>query len=513
MVDFQFKKILVMPSGEYESQLVGLYKYMKLHFRIEFYFLSSSRGYIKYPELAEEESSYIEYPELSEECDWEKDHNEVTRLKKLIKLCEEKTRIPINRILLSNERSIGRRYSKSKYYWQENKLARMNLKDETLSDKILLRCFKFCYDTLSVFNPDIMIGGIAGPVFNIFFYWVAQLFNIKYISCVESMFLDDRYGWTDKWASYPYQFEAEYKKIIQTNLKPSNVSLNKIQSFIENPSVLPVYNRLWKGSAFKLTLRKVYKGIYESFKYRAVPIIRRKKLTNAKPFWQAVIMLHRGYIYPRLQKKYYQMFPEEQLKSTNYLYYPMHQEPEFVLNTRAYAWYDQLNTIRLLSSCLPYGYKLLVKEHRFNSTRRPSRYLKYLCSLPNVILINPFDTQFKYIQNSNLIVTVNGTTGFEALMLKKKVMTLSKTFYDILSLSYSIKDINKISEELMNALNASDYDDRYIEKIATLMDAERNSTFALRDSPDKAFIALMNFIKYTNSVSPKQIVCRSYREV
>ena len=51
-------------------------------------------------------------------------------------------------------------------------------------------------------------------------------------------------------------------------------------------------------------------------------------------------------------------------------------------------------------------------------------FFKSIKKLGNVRLINPFDEQFKYIKNSDLVITDNGTWGWEALILKNLLINL-----------------------------------------------------------------------------------------
>ena len=69
---------------------------------------------------------------------------------------------------------------------------------------------------------------------------------------------------------------------------------------------------------------------------------------------------------------------------------------------------------------IPFGYTLLIKEHRGTWGRRKTEFYTFLNNLPNVEFISPFDDQYKYIKNANLIITDNGSTGWEGILLKKK---------------------------------------------------------------------------------------------
>ncbi len=118
------------------------------------------------------------------------------------------------------------------------------------------------------------------------------------------------------------------------------------------------------------------------------------------------------------------------LAKMKYVYFPMHKEAELAQTFQATLWHDQRNTIRVLASTLPAGYRLLVREHRFNFGQRPNQFYRDMASIPNLLMIDPFDSQFKYLRNADLIVTENGSSGWEGLLLNRRVITLADTFYD-----------------------------------------------------------------------------------
>ncbi len=148
------------------------------------------------------------------------------------------------------------------------------------------------------------------------------------------------------------------------------------------------------------------------------------------------------------------------------------------INCQAYPWHNQKNTVKFLSTLLPRGYHLLVREHRGTSGRRPTGYLKSLNRYPGVVVIDPFDSQFKYIRNAGLIVTDNGSTGWEGLLLKRPVITLHENFYDAPGLANHVTDPAKLNEAIVRALrdpeplDVGDHDRR----LGWLIDAEWETT-------------------------------------
>lgn len=148
---------------------------------------------------------------------------------------------------------------------------------------------------------------------------------------------------------------------------------------------------------------------------------------------------------------------------------------------QATLWHDQRNTVRVLASLLPSGYRLLVREHRMNVGYRPTRSYKQYSKLPNVTLIDPFDSQFKYLQHAALVVTENGSSGWEGLLLKRPVLLLARTFYDGAGLGVSVTDPDDLNDALLRALDEPPAPDAeaYDHALGCMIDAEFETSFPL----------------------------------
>ena len=147
-----------------------------------------------------------------------------------------------------------------------------------------------------------------------------------------------------------------------------------------------------------------------------------------------------------------------------YLYFPLISQPESVTQVRDNMWINQLSIIETLAKSIPHNWKVYVKEHPYNPGYRvrPPSYYKEMQSYPNVELL-PIDLDsHEVIKNSQMVVVVSGTSGWEAVLLHDKpvihfarefyeITGLSKTCDNLISLSSLInseyKRINKISKE------------------------------------------------------------------
>ena len=84
--------------------------------------------------------------------------------------------------------------------------------------------------------------------------------------------------------------------------------------------------------------------------------------------------------------------------------------------------------IELISNCLPVDHKLLLKEHPAMVGQRSLSFYKKVQKLPNVKFLYPFSKKKIYtlIKNSSAVATISGTSGMEAIILKKPVIVFCK---------------------------------------------------------------------------------------
>lgn len=145
-----------------------------------------------------------------------------------------------------------------------------------------------------------------------------------------------------------------------------------------------------------------------------------------------------------------------------YAFYALHYEPEVSLLLLAPFATDQLNVIRQLARSLPVDYFLYVKEHPLMAPYRPRAYYKELKKIPNVRLLNPAIQGFDLIQNAQLVATVTGTVGWEALMLKKPVIVFGHQFYNLLSMVKYCGEMEKLPYLVKEQLENFQYNEEEI---------------------------------------------------
>lgn len=139
-------------------------------------------------------------------------------------------------------------------------------------------------------------------------------------------------------------------------------------------------------------------------------------------------------------KKYYKSL--ECLNKKNFIYFPLHVPNDYALTIRATIYIDQLNLINQIAKKYP-GYIFAIKEHparvgSFNFDKLDGM----LKNNKNIVLLNPNINNFKIINKSNCMITINSKSGFEALLYNKKVFALGESFYKKFKGVYFCKNLN-----------------------------------------------------------------------
>lgn len=133
-----------------------------------------------------------------------------------------------------------------------------------------------------------------------------------------------------------------------------------------------------------------------------------------------------------------------------YFLYPQHFKPEASTSVLAREYCSDIALIENIAFNLPFGTELYVKEHFVNFGRMPLSFYKKIKQIPNVRLIKCEENTKSLVDNSQGIITLTSTVGFEALLIGKPVYVLGKVFYDCHPNCRKISSFEQLSSELRN---------------------------------------------------------------
>ena len=131
-----------------------------------------------------------------------------------------------------------------------------------------------------------------------------------------------------------------------------------------------------------------------------------------------------------------------------FILYPLHFHPESSTSILSGTYLDEFEVIRNIAFNLPQNLHLYVKDH-ISAFGLPSLdFYRKLSNLPNVRLIAPNAQTKNLIRNSEAVITLTSTVGYEALLLNKPVFLFGEVFYKNHKNVIKIQNPSKIFEYL-----------------------------------------------------------------
>ena len=145
---------------------------------------------------------------------------------------------------------------------------------------------------------------------------------------------------------------------------------------------------------------------------------------------------------------------DEPRAGDTYVYFPFYsgEETSYLVSDRFWAL-REVELLKETARCLPYGHLLYVKEHPTNPGDLSFRQLKELRSVTNIRVLHPSVSAHDVIANSSAVCVLQGTTGWEAFLMQKPVVALSRPFFAYSKLVYAVQDIADLSSVLKEAIS------------------------------------------------------------
>lgn len=261
-----------------------------------------------------------------------------------------------------------------------------------------------------------------------------------------------------------------YYKAYKEN--PEKIDIERCKKFVEDfrgdysiffgdvapsaNSIFKLRKKMWRENLSKLLKGNKFNILTQNIEY----FLRnqryfREKVRNAKDY------------------KRYKIEFEELPKGEKYYYYSFHLEPEAVVLYLGDGIYtNQIKLIENIAASLPPEHYLYVKDHPHEyAYRRADDYLR-LKQIPNVRLLNQSIPGKQVIKDAIGVFNVNGTAGFEALILGKQVYNVGWSYYCYSNRVKYIKDVRQIRDIVYGELDKEYNDDTdFYAFVAAFLDA------------------------------------------
>jgi CDP-glycerol glycerophosphotransferase (TagB/SpsB family) len=474
--------VLPLGSKDLGKYLTGLMAAGKDRFGWRVSVLSSTADTRSFAKVVAPQGEIFVQPPLLREAEWESDPHAAHDVDRAIRAAETKTGMPLGQVILAAGHSIGRAYSAPYLYFNRYPMLLRVLRDNEEPHRVARRLFRFADDMLERDKPDFLFFFHWGTPLNLLTWLAAQR---RGIPCVvlrpskirhdHAFLTTDRLMWNTRAAEH-----AQAK--INAKAPVSTAAQEKLRTFRNQPVMIGHISRKWSNRT-NLGFLRWHKQYVRIVMTQVANRFRGQDRASVEGVFARFARYYRTVFLSWYQQRMFATFEPPVLADMKYVYFPMHKEAEMAQLLQTTVWHDQRQTIRTLASALPFGYRLLVREHRMNYGRRRSQAYRELARLPNVTLIDPFDSQFKYLQHADLVVTENGSSGWESLMLKRPTLLLAEhTFYAGSGLGTTVTDPDALHAAVLDLLSKPRVadEDAYDHALAAMIDAEFESTFLMK---------------------------------
>ncbi|MDA1061265.1 MAG: hypothetical protein O3B47_05770 [bacterium] len=295
-------------------------------------------------------------------------------------------------------------------------------------------------------------------------WMLCKRYGVKFLDFI-NVGVDERILFTSAWDGSIDGFEDKFKTIIIE--KESEVYARSIQ-YLEKVKTQPekpkyISRNLFTGK--KTTGSRLYHSIPSLKKILTLPRHIRS-LFDDSPYYISqtlaerisLIILHEMRI---LLHKFINVFDKCSPPSgEKYFLFPLNANNEW--SAYQYLGLNYPNFISVLeriSSCLPLGFKLYVKEHPSGFPDRSMSVYHHIKKFRNVRLIGAQENIFQLEKNSEGIITLGGTSGWEAFLLGKPVVVLGEPWYNFLPgiyTSHKDEELVKLLQDIRNLPIAKD---------------------------------------------------------
>ncbi|PJI41920.1 MAG: hypothetical protein CTR53_05545 [Ferrovibrio sp.] len=383
----------------------------------------------------------------------------------------------MNRLILAGERTMGRAYGQDLYDWPSTEISRRALRDNAEPGRMIERLMARVIEVFDRFRPDIVVAGQTASPEGIAVMMVAAARNIPLLVNRPSKLLSHRCFWTLDPFMWNRRADAMCRDSVVAGHLPDDEAMKRLEAFRAAPETVAYIKRNWDIAA-AMSWLQWHKNIVLQLASWASWVCKGRIGTAPREPIPKIAEYYRIGWRKRVQRKLFASLPEDRLAGMRYVLIALHKEPELALNYQAAQWHSQKALISWLSANLPAGYRLLVREHRFNEGRRTTAFLNEVRMLPGVMLISPFDSQFKYIRHAAAIVTDTGSTGWEGLVFGRPVISLSENYYTATGLTEEVTDPARLGAAILRSVLAPQQmpDVEYNRRLALLLQAEFQTT-------------------------------------
>lgn len=141
-------------------------------------------------------------------------------------------------------------------------------------------------------------------------------------------------------------------------------------------------------------------------------------------------------------------------QNVEYIFFGLHLLTESTVAYKAMPFTNQISFIETLSRVLPFNHVLYVREHPHWPEIYNYKFLLKMKDFPNVRVISPKISIHDILSSCNGVITLTNTTGIEALMYGKPVLSFASNIYTgYHSSALKCKNLYHLGQNLSELIN------------------------------------------------------------
>lgn len=297
----------------------------------------------------------------------------------------------------------------------------------------------------------------ADTLFTYVFYQVAKKYGVRIIGFSPNSWIleDGRPGFflsKDEFL-HSERMERSYKELATREMQPvERDRVMRFKSAVVNFDVKREYrkitNRSFVVSAISPHVRDIVAYLHENaardknVQYFKIDVVAKSKANIVRAWrrWRT-----RGMVGDSL--------PSVPARS---VFYGMQYQPEQTTLIGGNFFANQVATIENIAKCLPFGYRLIVKEHPRGRGSRPAWQYRHLAHYPNIQFCDADSKEI--VKRCEAVVTITGTIGLEAMALDKPAVVLGNVYYDFADVVYKANSWPDLAQTLRRILVDREYE-------------------------------------------------------
>lgn len=126
-----------------------------------------------------------------------------------------------------------------------------------------------------------------------------------------------------------------------------------------------------------------------------------------------------------------QLFAEKHVDvSRNFVYVPLHLQPEMTVDTIGSIYRDQILVIEKIRNMIPDDWYIYVKENpKQLPIARDKYFYKRLSAIPNTVLVDRSVDTYELLEKSRFVATVTGTAAWESITGGKPALLFGNVWF------------------------------------------------------------------------------------